>query len=64
MGSWERSGPQTDTVNTCAAKYLYWSIFKKSGHLGFGVLIYFWSMTLPQGTLFWLIKVWNRFYLY
>jgi hypothetical protein len=29
---------------TPAAKYLYWSIFKKSQHLGFGVLIDIWSM--------------------
>jgi hypothetical protein len=27
-------------INTCAAKYLYWSIFKKSRHLGFVVFIY------------------------
>jgi len=29
---------------TPAAKYLYWSIFKKSRHLGFGVFIDIWSM--------------------
>jgi hypothetical protein len=28
-----------------AAKYLEWSIFKKSRHLGFGVFIDIWSMT-------------------
>ena len=33
------SGPQTP-----AAKYLYWPIFKKSRHLGFGVFIDIWSM--------------------
>ncbi len=27
-------------INTCAAKYLYWSIFKKSRHLDFGVYIF------------------------
>jgi len=37
---------------TPAAKYLYWLIFKKSGHLGFGVFIDIWSM------LTW--KVWVR----
>jgi hypothetical protein len=31
-------------INTCAAKYLYWPICKKSRHLGFGVFIYIWSM--------------------
>jgi hypothetical protein len=30
---------------TPAAKYLYWSIFKKSRHLGFSVFIDIWSMT-------------------
>jgi hypothetical protein len=35
-------GPQTP-----AAKSLYWSIFKKSRHLGFGVFIDIWSM-LPH----------------
>ncbi len=29
---------------TPAAKYLYWSIFKKSRHLGFGIFIDIWSM--------------------
>jgi hypothetical protein len=28
---------------TPAAKYLYWSIFKQSRHLGFGVFIDIWS---------------------
>ncbi len=27
-------------INTCAAKNLYWSIIKKSLHLGFGVFIH------------------------
>ncbi len=31
-------------INTCAAKYLYWSIFKKSRHLGFCVFKDIWSM--------------------
>jgi hypothetical protein len=34
-------GPQTP-----AAKSLYWSIFKKIRHLGFGVFIVFWSMSI------------------
>jgi hypothetical protein len=36
-------------INTFAAKYLYWSIFKKSRHLGFGVFIYIWSMGRRTG---------------
>jgi hypothetical protein len=31
-------------INTCAAKYLYWSIFKKDRHFGFGVFLDIWSM--------------------
>ncbi len=31
-----------------AAKYLYWTIFKKSRHLGFGVFIDIWSMLLTK----------------
>jgi hypothetical protein len=31
---------------TPVAKYLYWSIFKKSGHLGFGIFIDIWSMVV------------------
>jgi hypothetical protein len=34
-------GPQTP-----AAKSLYWTIFKKSRHLGFGVFMDIWSMLL------------------
>jgi hypothetical protein len=30
-------------INTCR-QALYWSIFKKSRHLGFGVFIVIWSM--------------------
>ncbi len=37
----EGMGPQTP-----AAKSLYWSIFKKSRHLGFGVFMDIWSMLL------------------
>jgi hypothetical protein len=36
-GASDRYSPQTD-------KYLYWSIFEKSRHLGFGVFIDIWSM--------------------
>ncbi len=43
MGSKEGSGPYMQ-INTCAAKYLSWSFFKKSRHLGFGVFIYIWCM--------------------
>jgi hypothetical protein len=35
-------------INTCAAKYLYWSIFKKSRHLGFVVFIDIWSLVPPN----------------
>ncbi len=35
----EGRGPQTP-----AAKSLYWSIFKKSRHLGFGVFIDIWDL--------------------
>ncbi len=38
-------GPQTD--KHLAAKYIYWSIFKKCRHLGFGVFIDIWSMVTP-----------------
>ncbi len=33
-------------INTCAAKYLHWSIIKKSLHLGYGVFIYIRCMLL------------------
>ncbi len=40
--TWGKGGPQTDKPP--AAKYIYWSIFKKSRQLGFGVFIDIWSM--------------------
>ncbi len=41
---------------TPAAKYLYWSIFKKSRHFAFGVFIYIWSMTylISPGISIWI----------
>jgi hypothetical protein len=40
----EGRGPQTDK-HLPSSTFLYWSIFKKSPHLGFGVFIYIWSMS-------------------
>ncbi len=37
-------------ARTPAAKSLYWSIFKKCRHLGFGVLMDIWFMALSQET--------------
>ncbi len=37
-------GEGTSDRYSPAAKYLYWSVFKKSRHLGFGVFIDSWSM--------------------
>ncbi len=40
-GVWgDRRGVGLRQINTCAAKYLYWSIIKKSLHLAFGVFIH------------------------
>ncbi len=36
-------GKRASNRKTPAAKYLYWSIFKKSRHLGFFFFIYIWS---------------------
>jgi hypothetical protein len=38
-------GGRLRQINT-AAKYLYWSILKKSRHLEFGVFIYIWSKSI------------------
>jgi hypothetical protein len=35
---------QIPNLQNTAAEYLYWSICKKSRHLGFGVFIDIWSM--------------------
>jgi hypothetical protein len=43
-----RRGVGLRQINTYAAKYLYWSIFKKSRHLGFGVFIDIWSLVPPN----------------
>ena len=62
-GRWEQHGdrqprprgrwPQAWTKYLMpAVKFFYWSIFKKSRHLGFGVFIDIWSMTPGhRGTL-------------
>jgi hypothetical protein len=46
--TWEGRGPQTP-----APKSLYWSIFKKSRHLGIGVSIDIWSKEGGGGTGEW-----------
>ncbi len=39
---------QIPKLQNTAAKYLYWSIFKKSRHLGFGVFIDIWFMEVQN----------------
>jgi hypothetical protein len=40
--------PRRGGLQKPAAKSLYWSIFKKSRRLGFGVFIDIWSMTVVE----------------